>query len=162
MDGFKEEMQKAKEEKSDGETKKSVEDKEAEEAEAKKKAEDKEKEKEKSEAMDSAIKALVEEVKNLKSTAMDGNAVMKAFAAKQELATQVSSIVGAFDHSDLDAQGVAKYGLEKMGIACDSGSELPMMKGILVSRAKPSFTVDHGTAQDGAQATTDNLSKLGL
>jgi hypothetical protein len=136
-----------------------------EEEEAKKKAEDEkaEKEKEKSEAMDSAIEKLTAEIKTLKSTAMDGNAVMKSFAAKQSLASQVSQIVGAFDHADMDAQGVAKYGLEKMGVACDSGSELAMMKGILHSRKTPTFTVDHGNAQDGAEkATSANLDKLGL
>lgn len=128
------------------------EEKSAEDMEKEKKAkdmEDKEKS-EKSKAMDSAIASLTEEVKALKSTAMDGNAVMKAYAEKQTLANQVSTMVGAFDHADMDAQGVAKYGLEKMGIACDAGLELAMMKGILHSKQAPTFTVDHGKAQDAA------------
>ena len=131
--------------------------------EEKKKAKEKEEDDKKSEAMDSAIKSLQDEVKTLKSTAMDGNAVMKAFAEKQDLATKASQIVGAFDHADLDAQGVAKYALDKMNIICDSGQELAMFKGVLHARKAPSFTVDHGNAQDSQDsAKSDNLDKLGL
>ncbi len=155
-----------------GELKKKAEDmdkdedkeKSAEDMEAEKKAKDEEKKK--SDAMDSAIakvESLEKEVESLKSSAMDGNALMKAFTEKQNLASQVSAVVGAFDHSDMDAQGVAKYGLKKMGVACDSGQELAMLKGILHARKTPTFTVDHGTAKDGAD--NDNsalLAKVGL
>ena len=132
------------------------------EEEEKKKAADKEK----SEAMDAAIKkvdSLEKELKTLKSTAMDGNAVMKAFAEKQDLANRAAQIVGAFDHSDMDAQGVAKHALSKMGAACDSGQELAMFKGVLAARKAPTFTVDHGNALDSADsAKSDTLDKLGL
>ena len=142
---------------------KTAEDMEAEEAEEKKKAEDKEKDDKKSEAMDSAVKALQEEVKTLKSSAMDGNAVMKAFAEKQELAVKASQIVGAFDHADLDAQGVAKYAVEKLGIACDSGAELATLRGYLAARKTPTFTVDLGVALDGQEsAKSETLDKMGL
>ena len=110
----------------------------------------------KSDAMDSAIKSMQDEIKTLKSNAMDGNAVMKAFAEKQDLAAKAAQIVGAFDHADLDANGVAKYALGKMDIACDSGQELAMFKGVLHARKAPSFTVDPGTALDSA------LDKFGL
>ena len=159
MDGMSKDMKDMKDKAEDADKEKSAED---EEAEKKKAAEDKEKEakdEEKSKAMDSAIEAiatLTKEVKTLKSNAMDGNAVMKAYAEKQTLANQVSAIVGAFDHADMDAQGVAKYGLEKMGVACDAGLELAMMKGILHTKQSTSFTVDHGTAQDAA---SDDLFK---
>jgi len=126
------------------------------------KAKDEDKDK-KSDAMDSAIASLQDEVKTLKSTAMDGNAVMKAFAEKQDLAAKASQIVGAFDHADLDAQGVAKYALEKMGVACDSGQELSMFKGVLHARQTPTFTVDHGIAKDSQDPTTsETLDKMGL
>ncbi len=138
---------------------KSAEDMEEEEA---KKAE----EKKKSEAMDSAIAKVADlekEVKTLKSTAMDGNAVMRAFAEKQDLANKAAQIVGAFDSADLDANGVAKYALEKMGVACDSGQELAMFKGVLAARKAPTFTVDHGNALDSADsAKSETLDKLGL
>ena len=117
----------------------------------------------KSDAMDSAIAKLTEQVATLQSTAMDGNAVMKAFAEKQELANKASQIVGAFDHADLDANGVAKYALDKMGVACDSGQELAMFKGVLAARKAPTFTVDHGFAKDSADsAKSTTLDELGL
>ncbi len=132
------------------------------EEEEKKKAADKEK----SEAMDAAIakvESLEKEVKTLKSTAMDGNAVMKTFAEKQELANRAAQIVGAFDHADMDAQGVAKHALAKMGVACDSGDELASFKAILAVRKAPTFTVDHGNALDSADsAKSENLDKMGL
>lgn len=126
-----------------------------------------EKEKEKSGAMDAAIaKALAplrKEISTLKSQAMDGNSMMKAFSAKQELANQASAIVGAFDHADMDAQGVAKYALKKMGVACDSGQEVAMLKGVLHARKTPTFTVDNGHAKDGADTTkSETLDKAGL
>lgn len=117
----------------------------------------------KSDAMDSAIAKLTEQVATLQSTAMDGNAVMKAFAEKQDLAAKASQIVGAFDHSDLDANGVAKYALDKMGVACDSGQELAIFKGVLLGRKEKTFTVDNATALDSTEsAKSDNLDKLGL
>ena len=126
------------------------------------KAKDEDKDK-KSGAMDSAIAKLTAQVEKLQSTAMDGNAVMKAFAEKQDLAVKASQIIGAFDHADLDAQGVAKYALEKMNVACDSGQELGMFKGVLIARKAPSFTVDHGVAKDNADsAKSDALDELGL
>lgn len=129
------------------------------EEEEKKKAEDKEK----SEAMDAAIASLTKKVETLQATAMDGNAVMKAFAEKQDLANRAVQIVGAFDHADMDAQGVAKHALTKMGVACDSGQELAMFKGVLAARKAPTFTVDRGNALDSADsAKSENLDKLGL
>jgi len=122
---------------------------------------------EKSGAMDAAIaKALApfrKEIKELKSQAMDGNAMMKAFTAKQELAKQASAIVGAFDHSDMDANGVAKYALKKMGHACDAGLELATFKGFLLASKAPTFTVDNGHAKDSADVTkSETLDKAGL
>lgn len=129
--------------------------------------EEEEKDKEKSGAMDAAIaKALAplrKEIRSLKSQAMDGNTMMKAFAAKQELANQASQIVGAFDHAGMDSQGVAKYALKKMGVACDSGQEVAMLKGVLHARKPQSFTVDNGHAKDSADtAKSEKLDKLGL
>ena len=165
MDAMSEEMKdmKSKSEDKDGKKEKTAEDMEAEEAEKKKKAEDKDKDDKKSEAMDSAVKALQEEVKTLKSTAMDGNAVMKAFAEKQDLAAKAAQIVGAFDHADMTAEDVAKYALKKMDVACDSGSELAMLKGVLHARKAPSFTVDSGLALDAQEsAKSETLDKMGL
>lgn len=146
---------------------KKAEDAEA-EAKAKKEAEDKEKaEKEGGEktGMDSAILALTEtvtalgeEIKEIKSSAVDANDVVKALSDKNALAEKVTGIVGAFDHSDMDKQAVAKYALDKIGMACDSGHEVSTLNGYLAARKQPTFVVDHG--QD--EATDTHSKALGL
>ena len=57
----------------------------------------------------------------------------------------------------MDESGVAKYGLEKMGVACDSGHEVAMLKGVLHARKAPTFTVDRGVAKDGADSNNAEM-----
>ncbi len=133
------------------------------EGEKKKEAADKEK----SEAMDAAIakfESLEKEVKTLKSTAMDGNAVMKAFAETQNLKAQLGKFAGSIPADLVTKSDVSKYAVEKLGIACDSGGEVTAIQGFLAGREMPTFTVDRGNALDGAEtpATSDSLSKAGL
>ena len=135
----------------------------------KKKAEDlHEGDKEKS-GMDSAILSAIntltetvtaqgEEIKTIKSSALDANSVVKAIADKNSLAEKASIVVGAFDHSDMDKQAVAKYALDKIGMACDSGQEVATLNGYLAARKQPNFVVDHG--QD--EATDTHSKALGL
>lgn len=150
---------------------KKAEDAEA-EAKTKKEAEDKEKaEKEGDEkpGMDSAILTAVnkltetvtaqgEEIKEIKSSALDANSVVKALSDKNALADKAAAVVGAFDHSDMDKQAVAKYALDKIGMACDSGQEVATLNGYLAARKQPNFVVDHG--QD--EATDSHSKALGL
>jgi len=140
---------------------------EDEEAEAKKKkdAEDMEKGDKEKAGMDSAILALAEtvtalgeEVKEIKSSALDANSVVKALSDKNALAEKASAVVGAFDHSDMDKQAVAKYALERIGMACDSGQEVATLNGYLAARKQPNFVVDHG--QD--EADNSHLKALEL
>lgn len=129
------------------------------EEEKKKEAEDKEK----SEAMDAAIQALTKEVKTLKSTAMDGNAVMKAFAETQNLKTQLGNFVGGIPADLVTKSEVSKYAVEKLGIACDSGGEVTAIQGFLAGREMPTFTIDRGNALDSAAPTiSEALDKAGL
>ncbi len=129
-----------------------------------KKAEDKEKDDKKS-GMDSAIiklnetvMAMVEDIKGIKSSAVDENSLVKALSEKNALADKASAVVGAFDHSDMDKQAVAKYALDKIGMACDSGLEVATLNGYLAARKQPNFVVDHG--QD--EASDSHLKDLGL
>ena len=122
---------------------------------------------EKNGAMDEAIEALTktvtelsEEVKVIKSSAVDANTVMKALAEKNVLAEKSAAIVGAFDHSDMDKQAVAKYTLDKLSIACDSGLEVATLNGYLASQAKPTYTPH--VAQDSADSDNSHLKALGL
>jgi hypothetical protein len=58
----------------------------------------------------------------------------------------------------MDKQAVAKYALEKIGMACDSGQEVATLNGYLAARKQPNFVVDHG--QD--EANDKHLEALGL
>lgn len=140
----------------------------------KQKAEDAEAEEEKAEdaekedgAMDAAILKLTEtvtslgeEIKTIKSSAVDANSVVKAISEKNALAEKASVVIGAFDHSDMDKQAVAKYALGKIGVACDEGLEVSTLNGYLAARKQPNFTVDN--AQDSADADSTYLKDLGL
>lgn len=141
---------------------------EAEDEDKEKMAEDMEEVKEKTSAMDSAIKDVLgkfetieTELKTIKSTAVDAKTVMKDLAEKNDLASKSSAIIGAFDHSDMDKQGVAKYVLEKLGVACDEGHEVTALKAFLQAKDAPKYTIDN-TAQDGKDVDNSYLAELGL
>lgn len=104
------------------------------------------------------VTAQGEEIKSIKSSAVDANDVVKALSDKNALADKASAIVGAFDHSDMDKQAVAKYALDKIGMACDSGQEISTLNGYLAARKQPNFVVDN--AQD--EATDTHSKALGL
>ena len=105
-----------------------------------------------------ALSPINEEIKSIKSSAVDANDVVKAISDKNALADKASDVIGAFDHSDMDKQGVAKYTLDKIGMACDSGQEVATLNGYLAARKQPKFVVDHG--QD--EATDSHSKALGL
>jgi len=95
-------------------------------------------------AQDAEIKALKSEVNSFKRTGT--KALINEIAERDSLYKQGSAIVGAFDHADMTRDEVAKYLVEKIGIACDSGHELSVLKGYFHSRqqsqARPAATQD--------------------
>lgn len=107
-------------------------------------------------AMDAQIKGLAKGMKDIQNAisaiaADSGKAVktvLKEAADRDALAKQLSVHVGTFDHSEMSLQQVAKYGVDKLALACDSGSEVAYLRGYL-SNAGKSTTV---TAQDAAHA----------
>lgn len=110
-----------------------------------------------------AVTEMGKEIKALKSNAVDANSVMKSLSERNELATKSAAIVGAFDHSNMDSQAVAKYTLKKIGMACGSGAEIATLNGYLAAKATPTFIVDKGNALDSAAVTqSDSLDKAGL
>lgn len=113
-------------------------------------------------AVTKAVKPLQEKITKLEGSAMDESAVMAAFNERQDLINQVTPIIGNFEHSSMNRQQVAKYATEKLGIACDSGSEVTALKAYLHGRQKPTFTVDTGTAQDSAAEDSKVLKEMGL
>lgn len=98
-------------------------------------------------AMDAKIKGLQQTVQRL---TQDGTrTLLGEVAARDALAKNLSAHVGAFDHAAMTLKDVAKYGVEKLSIACDSGHEVTALKAYLHNRPAPSaFTTTH--AQDSA------------
>ena len=65
--------------------------------------------------------ALIEENTKLKEE-LSGYRTIAAKAEKTSLYEDVSAVVGAFDHDDMDINAVAKYGIDKLGLDCDDES----------------------------------------
>lgn len=93
-------------------------------------------------SMDSAaeLKALRRKVQELEKGAV--KSVMSAVARRDALAGKLSKVVGTFDHAEMTEAEVAQYGVQKLGIACDSGAEIAALQGYLMAAAKPAFAAD--------------------
>jgi hypothetical protein len=93
-----------------------------------------------------------------KITALEKAAGVKALDAKDVFAQQaqrdnlyqgVSRVVGAFDHSAMDAQGVAEYAVKKLGLKAPAGSEVVAVEAYLA--AKPAVLTTVKSGADGKQ-----------
>ena len=130
-------------------------DKEAEDEEVEAKVEDEDDKK----AMDSMAKEIASLRKQISSMAkaqdsMTGD-IFKKIAKRDEIANEVSKYVGTFDHSAMTTQDVAKYACKKLSIACDSGMELPTLKGYLsAKKAEATFAMD-----SKAEKTSDAINE---
>ena len=115
--------------------------------------------------MDAQINALKAEIATLKArpTGMDSGTVMQQIAARDALVSRLTPFVGAFDHAGMTADAVAKYGVQKLGIACDSGAEIAALNGYLHGRTPPSagptFTLG---AADSADKPSALAAQLGV
>ena len=117
---------------------------------AAKDAEEKEK-KEKEEGMDSAIKKLTQEVNDLKKGGT--KALLQQITQRDQLAAQLAPHIGTFDHSDKTLDEVAKYGVDKLGLACDNGHEITALKGYFHNRPSnvSSFSFDSSSSGKGGK-----------
>ncbi len=70
----------------------------------------------------SSMKRKIARLEKNKPT-MDTGALLKQIGARDELARKLTPFVGVFDHAPMTAQQVAEYGVEKLGIKCDKGTE---------------------------------------
>ncbi len=103
----------------------------------------KDEEEKEGEGMDSIVAenaALKKQVESLTgkvdSGAQDGMKTLIGQISKRDaLAKSISSHVGTFTHSEMTLDEVAKYGVEKLGIACDSGQEISTLNGFLHQRS---------------------------
>jgi len=62
--------------------------------------------------------------------------VIKEIAQRDNLYKKLSGVVGAFDHSEMSLNEVAAYGVKKVGLTCEKGSEVSMIDGYLAGVAK--------------------------
>jgi hypothetical protein len=150
----KDEDEKKKEKEAEDEDKDDKKDKKAEDAdeekEDKKKAEDKEmcedededkEDKKKKEGMDAAIKKLQSELTSVKKGAF--KAVMGEVSKRNALAEKLSQHVGAFDHAEMTLDEVAAYGVKKLELPCEAGTEQATLNGFLHARPNPSSATTH-------------------
>ena len=116
----------------------------------KKKAEDKEmcadededkEDKKKKEGMDAAIKKLQSELTSVKKGAF--KAVMGEVSKRNALAEKLSQHVGAFDHAEMTLDEVAAYGVKKLELPCEAGTEQATLNGFLHARPNPSSATTH-------------------
>lgn len=108
--------------------------------------------------MDAAIGDMAKQLKAAQDSIADlkANGVKTAMAEiskRDSLAAKVAAHVGAFDHSAMTEVEVAKYGIDKLGIACDSGAELAAIQGYLHAskRSDVGFSFDHKQASRSSE-----------
>ena len=107
-----------------------------------KEAEDKEVVEDTKEAEGKEVADMEEEKKAVAQDAMDAKIALKEeFKSRDRLASEISKVVGSFDHLDMDFKEVVAYGLDKIDIKADKGQELATLKGYLAASSKVSHSV---------------------
>lgn len=133
-----------KDDKKDKKAEDADEDKDKKKAEDKEMCEDEEEEKEdkkKKDGMDTAIKNLQSELNSVKKGAF--KAVMGEVSKRNALAEKLSQHVGAFDHAEMTLDEVAAYGVKKLELPCEAGTEQATLNGFLHARPNPSSATTH-------------------
>lgn len=101
------------------------------------------------------IKSLRGELKAAKAkpvvATMDEKDMIQAIATRDGLARRLSAVVGTFDHAEMTADAVAKYGVAKLGLKSAKGQEAAVLDGYLTATEKMGKDVRVVThAQDSA------------
>lgn len=114
----------------------------------------------------SGMDSLADENKELKSqveklqTSMDSlekdgmKNLMSQISKRDALASSLSEHVGTFDHSEMTLGDVAKYGVDKLELTCDSGQEVAVLNGFLHQR-KPAAQ-GHGMDSSASSSAIDS------
>lgn len=93
-------------------------------------------------AAESAGTEQAKEAVEKKDAAMDEAALFRKFEARTEarntLASKLSKHVGTFNATGMDEQGVAAYGVKKLGLNAPKGQELAFLSGYLANNKAPS------------------------
>ena len=102
-----------------------------------------------------------EEKKKVAQDAMDAKIALKEeFKSRDKLASEISKVVGSFDHLDMDFRDVVDYGLKKLDIKADKGQELATLKGYLAGSSKLSHAVvamDNNNTKKDKKSFYDNF-----
>jgi hypothetical protein len=99
-------------------------------------------------ALDAMEKRIMTAVGAKSAPAFDAKEVMVSLHARDTLYKGVSAVVGAFDHAEMDAQAIAKYGVTKLGLKnVPAGAEIVAVESYLAAKpAKAAIALDSKTS----------------
>lgn len=104
-------------------------------------------------AVAAAVKPLADEIRTLKQqqAGMDSGTLLQEISKRDELAAQLSHHIGTFDHASKTLAEVAAYGVEKLEIPCEKGTEVAAIGAYLHNRKRPTDALytTKTTGQDG-------------
>lgn len=90
---------------------------------------------------------------------MDTGELLKQIGERDALAQKLTPFIGVFDHAPMTKQQVAEYGVEKLGIRCDKGTESIALNAWMQGRT-PDSQKAHAT-MDTAAGTDSIMKKWG-
>ena len=118
---------------------------------------------EKKNGMDKKMKSMQQQINALKKQAsgMDSKTLLKSIVNRDQLASRLSQFTGTFDSSEMTADEVAAYGVEKLSIPHQKGSEVQAVESWLHGRQPPSATAQrfHATDSKGSASVHDLFRK---
>lgn len=69
-----------------------------------------------------------------KKEGMDTKSLLREISQRDALASQLSNHIGTFDHAEKTLHEVALYGVKKLGLICEKGTEKSVLQGFLAGR----------------------------
>ncbi|HCR3337244.1 TPA: DUF2213 domain-containing protein [Morganella morganii] len=106
----------------------------------------------------SSMKRKIARLEKAKPT-MDTGTLLKQIGERDALAHKLTPFIGVFDHAPMTKQQVAEYGVEKLGIRCDKGTESIALNAWMQGRT-PDSQKAHAT-MDTAAGTDSIMKKWG-
>ena len=116
---------------------------------------------EKKNGMDKKMKFMQQQINALKKQAsgMDSKTLLKSIVNRDQLTSRLSQFTGTFDSSEMTADEVAAYGVEKLGIPHQKGFEVQAVEAWLHGRTPPSATRYQATDSKGIASVHDLFKK---
>ena len=112
-------------------------------------------------ALQKQMKSMQQQINSLKKQAsgMDSKTLLKSIVNRDQLTSRLSQFTGTFDSSEMTADEVAAYGVEKLGIPHQKGSEVQAVEAWLHGRNPPSATRYQATDSKGIASVHDLFKK---